>query len=198
MAVPIRHKNILKTYVDDATKAVWARDLVSLAIQTGGLLTDAEQSQILDELLNNAASPTVPLPMAFIVNDPTVRILRLVHKHGVNALADNQEIVFCEEGITLLYGQNRSGKSGYFRILNQMAGGEINQTLHQNVYVATPQPIEVVIEYSVGGTTSPAFTWNGVAAAPADVRHLRFFDSRYAQNYLSCRGGNTYFSRVRT
>ena len=193
MAVPIRHKNILKTYVDDATQAVWARDLVSLAIQTGGLLTDAEQSQILDELLNNAASPTVPLPMAFIVNDPTVRILRLVHKHGVNALADNQEIVFCEEGITLLYGRNRSGKSGYFRILNQMAGGEINQTLHQNVYVAAPQSIEVVIEYSVDGTTSPAFTWNGVAAAPADVRHLRFFDSQYAQNYLSSRGGNTYF-----
>ena len=193
MAVPIRHKDILKNYVDDTSKAAWARDLVSLTIQTEGILTDNERSTILDELLNSVAAPTVPLPATFTLNTPIVRILRLVHNHGVNALAENQEIVFCEEGITLLYGQNRSGKSGYFRILNQMAGGEVNQTLHQNVHVTVPQPIEVVIEYSVDGTTSPAFTWDGVTAAPADVRHLRFFDSRYAQNYLSSRGGNTYF-----
>lgn len=193
MAVPIRHKDILKSYVDDASQAAWARDLVSYAIQTGGLMTDTEQSNVLDELLNNVPTPTVPLPATFAVSAPMLKILKLTHKHGVNALADNQEIVFCDEGITLLYGQNRSGKSGYFRILNQMAVGEVSQALHQNVHIAAPQPIEVVIEYSVNGTASPSFTWDGVAAAPAELRHLRFFDSKNAQSYLSRRDGNTYF-----
>lgn len=193
MAVPVRHKDILKSYVDDSSQAAWARDLISLAVQTGGSLTDAEQSMVLDELLNGVAIPTVPLPPAFTVDDPTVRILKLTHNHGVNALADNQEIVFCDEGITLLYGQNRSGKSGYFRILNQMAVGEVSQALHRNVHTTAPQPIEVVVEYSVNGAASPLFTWDGATAAPAELRHLRFFDSKYSQSYLSHRDGNTYF-----
>ena len=69
MAVPLRHKDVLKSYIDDASQAAWARDLVSYAIQTGGFMTDTEQSKVLDELLNNAVAPTVPLPATFTASE---------------------------------------------------------------------------------------------------------------------------------
>ena len=52
MAVPIRHKDILKNYVDNASNAAWARDLVSLAVKTGGVMTDAEHMMVLTEFEN--------------------------------------------------------------------------------------------------------------------------------------------------
>lgn len=193
MAVPIRHKDILKNYVDNAANAAWARDLVSLAVQTGGVMTDVEHTKVLDEFENKIRTPTVPLPPNYVVDDPELKLLKLTHVRGVNALAENQNIIFCEEGVTLIYGQNRSGKSGYFRILNQIAGGEINHKLYQNVHVSTPSPIEVQLEYSLAGNPKPVFLWNGQSAGPAEVRHLRFFDSQYATTYLSTRDGNTFF-----
>lgn len=195
MAVPIRHKDILKNYVDNASNAAWARDLVSLAVKTGGVMTDAEHMMVLTEFENGTTVPTIPLPSNYVDDDPKLKLLKLTHVQGVNALADNQDIIFCDEGITLIYGQNRSGKSGYFRILNQIARGEINHTLYQNVHVPTPSPIEVKLEYSLAGISIPVFVWNGVSVGPAEVRHLKFFDSRYANTYLSTRDGNTFFFR---
>ena len=195
MAVPIRHKDILKSYVDNAANAAWARDLVSLAIQTGGVMTDAEHMKVLTEFESGITVPTIPLPPNYTDDDPKLRLLKLTHVQGVNALAENQDIIFCDEGVTLIYGQNRSGKSGYFRILNQMAGGEVNQTLYQNVYTATPSPMEIKLEYSMAGITMPVFVWDGISAGPAEIRHLRFFDSRYATSYLNKRDGNTFFFR---
>ena len=195
MAVPIRHKDILKNYVDNDANAAWARDLVSLAIQTGGVMTDKEHMKVLDELEKGITGPTIPLPSNYVDNDPKLKILQLTHVQGVNALANNQDIIFCVEGVTLIYGQNCSGKSGYFRILNQIAGGEINHTLYQNVHVSTPSTIEVKLKYSLDGIQMPVFVWDGKSTGPVEVRHLRFFDSHYATTYLSTRGGNTFFFR---
>ena len=36
-------------------------------------------------------------------------------KNGVNALAENQTLKFCS-GLTVVYGDNAAGKSGYIRI----------------------------------------------------------------------------------
>ena len=157
MAVPIRHKDILKNYVDNASNAAWARDLVSLAVKTGGVMTDAEHMMVLTEFENGTTVPTIPLPSTYVDDDPKLKLLKLTHVQGVNALANNQDIIFCDEGITLIYGQNRSGKSGYFRILNQIARGEINHTLYQNVHVPAPSPIEVKLEYSLAGISLPVF-----------------------------------------
>lgn len=193
MAVPIRHKDFLKSYVDNQANAAWVRDLVSLAILTGGVLTDVEHMKVLDELENNIKTPTVSIPPSFVQNDPLLKLLKLKHVHGVNALANNQEVAFCDEGMTVLYGHNRSGKSGYFRILNQMAGGEVNHTLYPNVHTTSPEPIEVTLEYSQDGNIEPVFTWDGVIASPPLIRHIRFFDSQYASTFLSSRGNNTFF-----
>ena len=43
---------------------------------------------------------------------------RVTHDHGVNALAPNQTLSF-GPNVTVVYGQNTAGKSGYTRILKR-------------------------------------------------------------------------------
>ena len=86
MAVPIRHKDILKNYVDNASNAAWARDLVSLAVKTGGVMTDAEHMMVLTEFENGTTVPTIPLPSNYVDDDPKLKLLKLTHVQGVNAL----------------------------------------------------------------------------------------------------------------
>lgn len=193
MAVPIRHKNILKNYVDNSANAAWARDLVSLAIQTGGIMTDIEYKKVLTEFEEGITVPTIPLPLNYIDDDPKLKLQKLTHVHGVNALANDQNIIFCNEGVTLIYGQNCSGKSGYFRILNQIAEGEVIHEMYQNIHTSTPLPIKVKLEYSLEGRQMPTFVWDGKSAGPVEIKYLKFFDSGYATTYLSTRDGNTFF-----
>jgi hypothetical protein len=45
-------------------------------------------------------------------------ILKSIHNaENINALAEKQTLSFCEKGVTIVYGDNGSGKSGYARIL---------------------------------------------------------------------------------
>lgn len=178
-------------FAADARYAAWARDLVCLAIHTGGQFTDAEKELIWEECETGQTtlSQTVPTGVGSAI--PKVELLKLTHHQGVNTLADNQFIEFCNEGITMLYGQNRSGKSGYFRLLNQLATGKITYDVLGDVF-KTPAPMSVTLEYKLNGVNQSPFTWDGVAPCPQELRHVRCFDSRYASHYLEKRDGNTY------
>jgi len=192
MAITIKHKDLLVNYVANNNNAVWARDLVCMSLSTGGNLTDEDKFLIWEEIDNNTTVPSQSLPGTLNSPYPKIEILKLTHVQGLNALATNQEITFCEEGITLLYGQNRSGKSGYFRILNQLAKGEVNYALHPNVFSSIVGTKEVVLEYRINGVMQTPLHWDCDSPGPHELRHIRSFDTKYAASFLQPRNGNTY------
>ncbi|MCV6603232.1 MAG: ATP-binding protein, partial [Cohaesibacter sp.] len=51
------------------------------------------------------------------INGEPVNLTQLKSVVGVNALAAQQELNIAENGITIIYGDNGSGKSGYCRVL---------------------------------------------------------------------------------
>lgn len=53
--------------------------------------------------------------------------------NGVNALADNQKIEFCNN-MTVLFGNNGSGKTGYIRLLNNIFNSRGEKEILGNVY----------------------------------------------------------------
>lgn len=191
MIQPFHHNNLLSEFVANPSNEAWAKDLVCLSATKNGALENVDYEYILSGLENKATIQTLTLPVN--VNDkyPRVELFKLTHQSGINALANNQTIVFCNEGITMITGFNRSGKSGYFRILNQLAAGAIPYPLLPNVHAATPDPISVSIEYAIDGVNSN-FSWNGTDPVPDVLRHLRFFDSKYADRFLQPRSLDTY------
>jgi hypothetical protein len=53
---------------------------------------------------------------------------------GVNALAAGKSLTFGEQGVTIVYGENGAGKSGYIRILKKLADAKYKEELKKNVY----------------------------------------------------------------
>ena len=98
----------------------WQRDAMRRVATQGGI--DAAE---IDELLAicKGENPSVPLEAAHLRDpnrDQGEVYLRQVHgvRH-VNALASDQRLTLHRVGLTIIYGDNGSGKSGYARILKK-------------------------------------------------------------------------------
>ena len=79
-----------------------------------------------------------------------VNIQSIYHKCGVNALAENQTLTF-GPGLTVVYGDNGAGKSGYTRIFKSACRARGAEHILGNVLSgAAPRTPEVSISYTVG------------------------------------------------
>lgn len=114
---------------------------------------------------------------------PPVSLVSIFHHHGVNALAEEQTLNFAPS-LTVVYGDNGAGKSGYIRILKNACHARGQETILGNVVsgVAPPKPV-VAIKYLVGGEPVPR-EWMG---APDDemISRVSVFDTHGAAVYLT-------------
>ena len=66
-----------------------------------------------------------PLPLAEnqipapIQAETDIELLVIKNLHNVNAIAENQQLEVGAKGLTVIYGANGSGKSGYSRVLKR-------------------------------------------------------------------------------
>ena len=69
---------------------------------------------------------------------------------GVNALVDQQTLSFAETGLTVIYGHNASGKSGYARLLREAVTARVKGDLLGDVFSHSNAAQSAQIEYSIG------------------------------------------------
>lgn len=70
------------------------------------------------------------------IGKPVARmaVLSLFDIVGVNALAQDARLDFSPEGVTVIYGLNGSGKSGFMRIFKQLSGNPYEEPIQPNVF----------------------------------------------------------------
>ena len=74
---------------------------------------------------------------------------------GVNALSENQTIEF-SPSITIIYGANSSGKSGYIRLLKNVFYSKHKENILKNIYkTAEHKPIYAEFNFTSEGTDIP-------------------------------------------
>lgn len=120
-----------------------------------------------------------------IENTSMVVLNELNHISGVNALAGRQKIKF-SRNVNVIYGLNGTGKSSYFRILNEMVGGKRETPILPNVYSDYSDPILVSLKYSVDGVPGEQ-VWDGTTRAIGALSPVRVFDSIYTEAMLKKR-----------
>jgi energy-coupling factor transporter ATP-binding protein EcfA2 len=104
---------------------------------------------------------------------------------NANRLAPKQTLLFAEAGITLIYGYNGSGKTGYGRILKQICRSrqEKQDPILGNVYTQVANaPATAKIGYKTGGASQNA-TWKDGSSAPAELGRISVFDTTTAPLY---------------
>lgn len=113
-----------------------------------------------------------------------VSLESIFHHKGVNALAENQTLKFAS-GLTIVYGDNGAGKTGYIRILKQACRARGQEAILGNVTVfgvAPPKPT-VSIKYKVGADAG-AREWSGGDANEL-ISRVSIFDTQCAAVYLN-------------
>jgi energy-coupling factor transporter ATP-binding protein EcfA2 len=116
--------------------------------------------------------------------DP-VQIMNVVHVHGANDLADGSTLDFNPVGLTIIAGRNGSGKSGYTRILKQVAVCRASEEILPNAFGATATP-KAVVGYHMGSSVSQELTWEaGTERIESPLQRVRVFDARAANVHLA-------------
>nr|WP_251381951.1 MULTISPECIES: AAA family ATPase [unclassified Leucobacter] len=116
--------------------------------------------------------------------DP-VRLAKIIHVHGANGLADGAALEPHQTGLTIIAGKNGSGKSGYTRILKQVAACRASEAVLPNAFRSTQVP-RAVVEYTIGNASIQSLTWQAADAQPeGPLQRVRIFDTAAANVHLA-------------
>lgn len=165
----------------------WQRDaLRRLATQLA--LDSAE----IDELVSicKGDGPAVPLEAGHLRDpnrDQGEVYLRQIHDvRHVNALAPDQRLTLHRVGLTIIYGDNGSGKSGYARILKKACRARMPgraEEIIPDIYDAVPGTPSATIEYAISGQNRTC-AWRFGQAADTALSAVSVFDSRTANIHV--------------
>lgn len=72
--------------------------------------------------------------------------------HGVNKLKSDSELNV-SEGLTIIYGENGSGKSGYTRLLNNAFVSRGDQEILPNIFENQPEPVSAHFRFCIDGNS---------------------------------------------
>ena len=113
---------------------------------------------------------------------PPVSLLSIFHHRGVNALAESQTLRF-GPNLTVVYGDNAAGKTGYIRILKSACRARGQEHILGNVVSGTtPLAPIVAIRYKVGAELDSR-EWAG-RGEDDFVSRVSVFDTQCAAVYL--------------
>ena len=148
----------------------WVRVLVSAVLDTRRSLSNEVVTELYEILLQEkelSASENGPVSVPPIEHDDrpldqenALRIRKLSGVVDVNALAPDQDICFNAQ-MTVLYGENGTGKTGYVRILKQLAAVRTAEPILPNIARSNaPGTPTAVIAYELGEKTENC-SWTG-------------------------------------
>lgn len=195
MGKPDAHqKTVLETILDWSTdRPLWQRDALRRII-ANGRLKDTDIGELVDLCKQGKGAPAgalnaVPLERVHLPASPgqtaAVSLLSIADVTGVNNLAAGQTLGFEPNGITIIYGDNGAGKSGYARILKRACRARHAGKIEPNVYADhPPKYVGANIAYEVGGVPQPVESWQNAANPNATLSVVSVFDTDCASVHI--------------
>lgn len=132
------------------------------------------------------AAPAVP--------NRLVQIASIKDLVNVNALAEGQTLQIKPAGLTVIYGENGAGKSGYSRVLKKACRArDQSEAILQDARkpkgeAGVPQAVFDVITDGV----AESLEWSGDVVSPEQLSEIAIFDSHCARAYVDNQGDFAY------
>jgi len=118
-----------------------------------------------------------------VAGSAPVSLTSIFHHRGVNALAEGQTLKFAPN-LTVVYGDNAAGKTGYIRILKSACRARSQEKILGNVVSgATPLAPVVAIKYMVGAEPEVR-EWAGNGEDDF-ISRVSVFDTQCAAVYMT-------------
>jgi energy-coupling factor transporter ATP-binding protein EcfA2 len=173
----------------------WQNEAIRRMFAQGGSLPQKDRNEIFEIALVEHGLKKAPAPLGDLMLKaadlpaPPVpgQKLTLVGVRGltnVNALKSDQRLPIGKQ-LTVIYGHNASGKSGYARVMKKAFRARVVDDILPNVYVvAKAGPASAIFEIEENGAVRDEKWVNGVPS-PAELSRFAVFDAKCARVYIT-------------
>lgn len=197
-STPLTEKAALTDLVTWAEKRpAWQRDALRRLV-TSEVLDDGAIAA-LTELCRDPTCTHMPIYQSHIVAETSaaepISLVSIKNPTAINALAGQQELSFEPAGLTVIYGDNGSGKSGYVRVLKHACRSRDEKfAIHRDLEDKTDTPQSAEICFARGANTEQ-FNWTPDGAPHSDLPSVSIFDSRSASIHVENTNEVAYIPR---
>lgn len=117
--------------------------------------------------------------------DVDVSLTAIRSPEHLNAIGTPDGVTFEPDGLTIVYGHNGAGKSGYARALKKACRARDSEGIIPNVFAppAQPSPARARLEWRAGADVQ-SDTWTDGVPSPAPLSKLAVFDSHCARVFV--------------
>lgn len=122
-----------------------------------------------------------------------VSIVKISNINGVNALANDANLEFSKEGVTVVYGLNGAGKSGFMRIFKHLCNCPYQEPIYPNVF--KPQRDEstsCVLQTVVNGADTTVTCNLSTNNTSSPLTGCDVFDTRISNAYITSSSSSSY------
>ena len=160
----------------------WVRRLVGLVLTSQRPLS-GEQADGLFELYlaekglrdtTPEVEADLPYPTDAAAATDALQLVSLSDVSGVNALTPGATIDFCP-GLTILYGENGTGKTGYARVLKRLSAVRDPESILPNIHASERATPTATLKFRLGDREETLVWHNEVGLSP--FTRMSIFDS---------------------
>ena len=181
----------------------WQSDALRRIIQKRSL-TDQDYGEILHNLKVESkifAEPFQNLKRLTKKDLPTLEnpsqltvLQSMFDMANVNAIVPNQKLSFSEKGITIVYGANASGKSGYARVMKKACRArDDGESILPDVFKTRTGQNFPEASFSIKiGNEEVTVKWRDGSESPDALASISVFDSRCARVYVDDKNDVAY------
>jgi energy-coupling factor transporter ATP-binding protein EcfA2 len=168
-------------------RPVWQQDALR-RLATAGQVSDEAIDTYVRACLGDRDAELTPLERDHLggatSDDTRVTIAAVRNVEHVNSLVPGELLTFSDSGLTIVYGDNGSGKSGYARVLKSVTRTRAHEAVRNDVFADGDLVPRATIDYVVDDEAR-SFAWIAGAESPGALLHPSFFDHACADVYLS-------------
>lgn len=171
------------------TQDGWCRTIAADVLKNGVPAADSDIDRYCKQFLSEKKLSPEPYEAVPKIEEKqpdatpldAVRLDALVIGDGVNALKSGAQIDFAT-GVTVIFGENGSGKSGFVRVLKRAAGVRTAEDILHNVH-ADKRPTPSATFAATVGDKAQKFPWNNEFGM-APLNRVSIFDARGARLHV--------------
>ena len=164
---------------------VWQRNLIK-RITRGEAIDSVYIESVTNAIVGNSVAEETPvLTLSDLPSGApagaTTRLVSVGELENINALLGGQNLTFGLDGITVVYGDNGAGKSGYARLVKHVVGARHREDILPDAFATSTgtQRAKIVFESKQGLLEGDWATLDD-----ASLQRVHFYDKACGEDYL--------------